>query len=132
LFPELAVAAVNQRLNEQHLAKNPQARIDLHEYCPHHPDAPLPQYRRACDCRKPRPGMILAAADKLSLDLSQSWLVGDAPRDIEAGATAGCRTILFEDPSLAASPAAEEQCRIQPDFRVGTLREAADRIAANR
>jgi D,D-heptose 1,7-bisphosphate phosphatase len=63
--------------------------IDSVEYCPHLPDAPLAQYRRNCDCRKPRPGMILTAARALDIDLSQSILVGDRQADVEAGRAAG-------------------------------------------
>lgn len=47
-----------------------------------------------CECRKPKPGMILEAARKHDIDLSQSWMIGDSPRDTEAGRAAGCRTIL--------------------------------------
>ncbi len=47
-----------------------------------------------CACRKPKPGMILDAARKHSLDLSASWMIGDSPKDAEAGRAAGCRTIL--------------------------------------
>jgi histidinol-phosphate phosphatase family protein len=47
-----------------------------------------------CDCRKPKPGMLLAAAKKHSIDLSQSWMIGDSPKDAEAGRAAGCHTIL--------------------------------------
>ncbi len=49
-----------------------------------------------CDCRKPKPGMLLAAARDLSIDLERSFLVGDRWRDIEAGRRAGCRTVLID------------------------------------
>jgi D-glycero-D-manno-heptose 1,7-bisphosphate phosphatase len=58
-------------------------------HCPHHPAAGLDAYRRDCDCRKPRPGMLLAAAADLGLALDQSVLVGDKRSDIEAGRAAG-------------------------------------------
>ncbi|MCL4788751.1 MAG: HAD family hydrolase [Verrucomicrobia bacterium] len=63
-------------------------------FCPHHPNATLPAYRVDCDCRKPKPGMLLRAARELSLDLRSSFLVGDRLTDIIAGARAGCRTVL--------------------------------------
>jgi D-glycero-D-manno-heptose 1,7-bisphosphate phosphatase len=72
------------------------ARVDAYYYCPHHPDAAIEQYRRQCRCRKPAPGMIEDAASDLAVDLSRSWLVGDGWRDIEAGRTAGVRTILVK------------------------------------
>ncbi len=54
-----------------------------------------------CECRKPKPGMLLAAAQKHSLDLTQSWMIGDSPKDAEAGRAAGCRTSLVNP---AATP----------------------------
>jgi len=62
------------------------ARIDAIFYCPHGLDA-------ACDCRKPAPGMLLAAARRHDLDLAASWMIGDSASDIQAGRAAGCRTI---------------------------------------
>jgi D-glycero-D-manno-heptose 1,7-bisphosphate phosphatase len=55
-------------------------------YCPHQTDDP------ACDCRKPKPGMLLRAASELDLDLSRSWMIGDSPSDVAAGAAAGTLT----------------------------------------
>jgi D-glycero-D-manno-heptose 1,7-bisphosphate phosphatase len=62
-------------------------RVDASYLCPHHPQA-------GCDCRKPAPGMLLRAARELDLDLSRSWLVGDALSDLEAARAAGVRGIL--------------------------------------
>jgi D-glycero-D-manno-heptose 1,7-bisphosphate phosphatase len=58
-------------------------------HCPHLPDAPLAQWRRHCDCRKPSPGMLRRAARDLALDLSACVMVGDKPSDILAGRAAG-------------------------------------------
>jgi histidinol-phosphate phosphatase family protein len=55
--------------------------------CPHHPDA-------GCDCRKPKPGLLLQAAQDYPLDLTQCYVVGDSPRDIQAGQAVGCHTLL--------------------------------------
>ena len=74
-----------------------------------------------CDCRKPRPGMLLRAACELNIDLRQSWMVGDRWRDIDCGHAAGCRTI-FIDYSY------EEALRSMPEFRVKNLSEAAEII----
>lgn len=68
--------------------------FDAFRYCPHHPNASLPAYRVVCDCRKPRPGLLLQAARDLGLDLASSHMIGDRLTDIEAGFRAGCRTIL--------------------------------------
>lgn len=132
MFDESATQAVNERMASLLLRESADAIIDAHEYCPHHPQAPLEKYRLDCDCRKPRPGMILKAARELDLDLHRSWLVGDAPRDIEAGHSAGCRTILFVDPSLPASSATLERMKAEPDFRAGSLPEAAEIILSDR
>ncbi|ODV26724.1 MAG: hypothetical protein ABT19_02630 [Rhodanobacter sp. SCN 68-63] len=58
-------------------------------YCPHHPTAGLPEHRVACFCRKPKPGMIIAAKKRFNLDLSQSVLVGDTESDLNAAQAAG-------------------------------------------
>ena len=74
------------------------AYIDAIYYCPHHPDrgfpGEVPKYKKECDCRKPKPGLLLAAARDFNIDLSQSWIIGDGSRDIEAGIRAGCKAIL--------------------------------------
>jgi D-glycero-D-manno-heptose 1,7-bisphosphate phosphatase len=75
--------------------------IDDYRYCLHHPDAVDPLLAQACDCRKPRPGMLLDAATALDIDLSRSWMIGDSDVDAEAGRAAGCRTILVENPRSA-------------------------------
>ena len=62
-------------------------RVDLVMVCPHRPD-------EGCDCRKPRPGMLLAAAQELGVDLRQSYFVGDASSDVQAGQTVGCHSYL--------------------------------------
>ena len=121
--------AVNARLEETLKDANPDAVIDRHEFCPFHPEATLEEYRKDSDLRKPRPGMIYAAAERLGLDLSRSWVIGDAPRDIEAGHAAGCRTILFQDPNLPTSPAAHAEMNGRPDHLAGSLMEAVEHIA---
>ncbi len=66
-------------------------------FCPHHPEKALPEYLADCQCRKPAPGMLIAAANKHNIDLSQSVMIGDKPSDISAGKAAGvARTVLVE------------------------------------
>lgn len=72
----------------------------------------------ACDCRKPRAGLLLRAAAELAIDLSASFMVGDRWRDIEAGRSAGCRTFFVDYGYLEPRPA-------QFDYRVESLPEAA-------
>lgn len=71
------------------------AYIDDIFYCPHHPHngyaGERPEYKIDCECRKPKPGMLFAAADKYNIDLTESWMIGDGENDIEAGKNAGCK-----------------------------------------
>ncbi len=75
-----------------------------------------------CDCRKPLPGLLLQGVEKYGVDVSRSYLVGDRWRDIEAGAAAGCRTILIDHRYNERSP------RIAPDVIVSSLAGAVDWI----
>ena len=128
MFTEQAVHSVNARMDELLSDQDAAARIDRHEFCPFHPDAYLERYRQESSLRKPKPGMILQAADRLDLDLPASWLIGDAARDIEAGKAAGCRTILFRDPAINPSPEAARSSDEEPDFVVNSLHHAIDII----
>lgn len=69
-------------------------QIDGHYYCPHMPDAPLPQYRLDCDCRKPKPGLALRAAQDLDIDLTRSVVIGDRWRDLAVAQAIGARGIM--------------------------------------
>lgn len=75
------------------------AYLDAIYYCPHHPDkgfeGEVPELKIDCDCRKPKPGMLLKAAEDFNIDLSQSWMVGDGKNDIKAGINAGCNVALI-------------------------------------
>jgi D-glycero-D-manno-heptose 1,7-bisphosphate phosphatase len=95
-----------------------QLPIDRVEVC-YHPG----QGASDCDCRKPKPGMLLRAAKALGIALAQSWMVGDRWRDIDCGHAAGCRTI-FIDRGYA------EALKQQPNFRAKNLLEAAEIILA--
>lgn len=72
------------------------ASVDGIYYCPHHPSAGEPPYRKDCDCRKPRPGLALRAAAELGIDLSRSWVVGDRPGDLELAWNVGARAALVK------------------------------------
>jgi D-glycero-D-manno-heptose 1,7-bisphosphate phosphatase len=95
-------------------------------YCFHHPDA-LDAKLRDCDCRKPKPGLLLDAARDLDLDLERSWVVGDADRDVAAGIAAGCRTILVEHPASARRRTGS----IAPDLQVFDLPAATGAILSS-
>ena len=100
--------------------------IDDYRYCLHHPDALDPELARACDCRKPKPGMLLQAAAALDIDLSRSWMIGDSDADAEAGRTAGCRTILVENPRSTHRRRADGQV----DYRARDIGQAVDIVAS--
>jgi D-glycero-D-manno-heptose 1,7-bisphosphate phosphatase len=76
-----------------------------------------------CDCRKPKPGMLLKAARDLDIDLLQSWMVGDRWRDVDCGHAAGCKTIFIDR-------GYSEELKQKPDFSARNLAEAADIILA--
>lgn len=101
-----------------------EAKVDAIYYCPHHKDIGDPPYRLDCFCRKPKPGLILKAADDLNLDLENSWSIGDRYRDVEAAHAAGVRSILI----LTGHGEQEDKERnahsIQPDIVTDNLLEA--------
>lgn len=83
-----------ERFGSHLRALDPGAVIDRILYCPHHPNANVTAYRVSCECRKPRPGMIHAAASEYDVDLACSVLVGDRISDVIAGYLAGCGTTV--------------------------------------
>lgn len=95
LFTDQQLQEIHQRF-EQVLAGDG-VRLDAAYYCPYlpGPEAVVESYRRDSELRKPRPGMLLKAAQEHDIDLTGSWMIGDSPRDVEAGRRAGCRTILL-------------------------------------
>jgi histidinol-phosphate phosphatase family protein len=81
----------------------------------------------ACDCRKPAPGLLLQAAKEHGIDLARSWMVGDILDDVEAGARAGCRTVLLNNGGETLWERYEERA---PDCIASTFAEAAAAILA--
>lgn len=77
------------------------AYVDAIYYCPHHPDRGFegerPEYKIECECRKPKPGMLLQAAEKYHINLSESYMVGDGIIDMDAGKAAGCKLVMVGD-----------------------------------
>lgn len=80
------------------------AYVDAVYYCPHHPhkgyEGEVPELKIECDCRKPKPGMLLKAAEDFNIDLSMSWMIGDSDNDVLAGKAAGCMTELINANSM--------------------------------
>lgn len=83
-----------------HTLEKEGARIDRVYHCPHHPDAGIGELKRACDCRKPQPGMLLQAQKDFDLDMANSLIIGDKMSDLEAAKRAGVATRLLYSADL--------------------------------
>ena len=92
-YDESAVRRLHRHMND--ILRDQGAWIDDFRYCPHHPQGSLPAYARPCDCRKPRPGMILSLLDAWPVMTEGSVLLGDRQSDIEAAEAAGLPGVLF-------------------------------------
>lgn len=126
--PDIALGQISEKSRIalkkkfEELIKKSKSCVDDIYYCYHHPDSINPTYPKECECRKPKPGMILTAANKYNIDLTRSWVIGDTDRDVNAGRTAGCKTILIK--RLYSG-----EC--DPDFKVENLSQVIDIIRKN-
>ena len=111
-FTEATLARIHEKMKEE-LNKGG-AQIDSIYYCPHHPDD-------NCECRKPKPKLVLQAAKDFNVDLKHSFFIGDHQVDIELGKSVGCGTILVKRSSSVIGG-------IMPDIVVSNLLEAAHTI----
>ncbi|MCC6575102.1 MAG: HAD family hydrolase [Planctomycetes bacterium] len=118
LVTEDQVRRVNAEVALQ-VARAAGGKLDAFYYCPHHPLEGKAPYRRECDCRKPGGGMLKQAAAEFAIDLSRSFMVGDADIDHEAAKSAHERIITFELPS--------DYSMGRADYRAGSLFEAVER-----
>lgn len=130
MVTEQEVKVINAEI--EHLLEQAGApRMDGFYFCPHHPNATLPAYRIACECRKPQPGLLLRAASEHYLSLSSSFVVGDRITDIIAGAKVGCRTVLVQTGKHLASPIETVESldeSIRPDHVCADLKAATEWI----
>jgi D-glycero-D-manno-heptose 1,7-bisphosphate phosphatase len=123
IFTEEALAQIHHQLEK--LLADEGAYLDAIYYCPFHPDGTVAKYKMESPLRKPSPGMILKAAQEHSIDLSESWMIGDSYRDIEAGKRAGCKTILINNP---VKPVLKNLLDPEPDRQAVNIREAINII----
>ena len=100
-YTEAEVQRLHQWMNEE-LARQGAKPIDAFYYCPHHPQGKVAAYAKKCSCRKPQPGMLLQACQEMNIEPAQSYMVGDSPRDVEAGEKAGIQGVLYTGGSLLA------------------------------
>lgn len=124
--PVIARGEVNvAELDEIHkkmetLLGKERAYVDALYYCPHHPDrgfeGEIKELKIDCDCRKPKPGMLLRASEDFNIDLKASWVVGDGENDIRAGKNVGAHTALIGDGDFGQ------------DMSVSSLLEAVNKI----
>jgi D-glycero-D-manno-heptose 1,7-bisphosphate phosphatase len=110
--PDVGAGLIERHvIEEMHRRLAEALPVDAIEACYH-------RQEEGCDCRKPRPGMLRRAADRLSLDCRRSFMIGDRASDVEAGRSVGCTTI-FIDLGYA------DECAQRADFIVSSLGEAA-------
>ncbi|AKP90560.1 D-glycero-alpha-D-manno-heptose-1,7-bisphosphate 7-phosphatase [Achromobacter ruhlandii] len=126
LFPVAALEAVRVKLAAMFMAAG--AWLEGFYWCPHHPSGRVAGYAIECDCRKPRPGLLLRAAGELGLDLSRSWFIGDILDDVEAANRAGCRSLLLDVGHETEWRTGPDRT---PDARAPDLDAAARRVLAD-
>jgi D-glycero-D-manno-heptose 1,7-bisphosphate phosphatase len=124
-FDEAFVVEAHRHLSNRLGAAG--ARLDGLYYCPHHPDAPLPAYRRVCDCRKPRPGLIRQAERDLTIDVRRSFVVGDRWLDVELAQAVGATGVLVRT-GYGAVEAARPREGVSPAAVAANLIEAVSWI----
>ncbi len=120
-FPEQALVPVERRLRA--ILSTAGVKLSGFYYCPHHPAGVREEYAIECDCRKPKPGMLLRAAREHDIALPASWMIGDILNDVQAGKSAGCKTILVNNGHETEWVLTPER---RPDFLVSNLLEAAE------
>ncbi len=124
-FSEEAVKEINKYIQDS-LAEQG-AVIDMVYYCPHHIDGVIEEYRKACYCRKPNPGMIEEAVRDFDIDIGSSFLIGDHLSDVEAGVRAGCGTVLLV---REESHTSGKEAEVVPDHIAPDLSEAVKWVVA--
>jgi len=105
-----------------HLLAEKGARIDKVYICPHHPRGKVPKLTKECRCKKPKPGLLLQAAQDLNINLAKSVFLGDKASDVEAGQVVGCQTIiLLHDQDLPEKVAQAKKAKA--DYKIKKIRE---------
>lgn len=92
-YPESTVLAMHDKLQALLAAEG--AHLDAIYYCPHHPTAGINEFALDCNCRKPKPGLLLGAAERYGIDLRSSYMIGDKALDVQVGRAAGATALLL-------------------------------------
>jgi D-glycero-D-manno-heptose 1,7-bisphosphate phosphatase len=122
-FTEEKLAHVSDKMRDLFNANG--LKLDGFYYCPHHPKGVIIGYNIDCNCRKPKPGMLLRAARDHNIDLEASWMIGDILNDVEAGNRAGCKTILVDNGNETEWIEGEYR---KPTVLCKTIDDAADSV----
>jgi len=126
-FPEAVIHEVHASLTASMAAGD--ARLDGVYFCPHHPSAGEPPYRRDCDCRKPKPGLVERAVADLDIDLPRSFVIGDRLGDLELAWRVGARGVLVKSGyGLGELTYHAPSWPRQPDLVADNVLEAVERI----
>ena len=115
-----------RKIMTEELGKS-QAFLDGEYYCLHHPEAKVERFKTNCECRKPKPGLLLKASAEMDIDLSRSWMVGDGLTDVKAGKSAGAKTILLGRMKCELCHLMDDE-GARPDIIAADLKEAAQYI----
>jgi len=126
-YPESLIHEVHDALRAR--MSEGGARLDGVYVCMHHPSVGEPPYRQECDCRKPRPGMLLRAARELDVELRRSYVIGDREGDLKLAWSVGARAVLVKSGyGRGELRWNAPQWARQPDFVAEHLLEAVERI----
>ncbi len=126
-FKEDMITRVHERMEQLLAAEG--ARFDKIYYCPHHPDVGEPPYRKSCDCRKPKTGMIDQAKEELGIDVSNSFVIGDKFSDVAFAHKVGAKGILvLTGYGRGEYEYADDQLKAKPDHIAEDLYDAVEWI----
>jgi D-glycero-D-manno-heptose 1,7-bisphosphate phosphatase len=126
MYTEQTLATIHSLMIEE-LTRDG-ASVDAIYYCPHHPRIGDDRYRKSCECRKPKPGMLAAAAREHAIDIARSYVIGDKASDINLATNAGARGALVMTGYGRATLANQGEWPCAPAIVADNLLEAVKRI----
>ncbi len=122
IYPLVAMQSFNKHLQRELMKRG--VKIDAIYFCPHFPEAKIKKYRKVCNCRKPRPGMVLQAQKDFNLNLKKSFIIGDQTSDIALGKKLKIPTFLV----LTGQKGKDGKFKVKPDYQAKNLFLAAKKI----